>query len=145
MSSAHRSSRGFRSLPERRALRPAGCRTLLVSLRRPEVRPQRRDEPILPFGRHSDAHLVVCACASRPEIIERPYGSQMDEDSPAPFAALLRRYSYAYTARPDLDVCPQIMTDDYVLRMGEHVLRGRDEAYIPATQRQFRQYPSLGF
>jgi hypothetical protein len=69
----------------------------------------------------------------------------MDEDSPAPFAALLRRYSYAYTASHDLDVCPQIMTDDYVLRMGEHVLRGRDEAYIPATQRQFRQFPTLGF
>jgi predicted ester cyclase len=69
----------------------------------------------------------------------------MDEDSPAPFAALLRRYSYAYTASHDLDVCPQIMTDDYVLRMGEYTISGRDEAYIPATQRQFRQFPTLGF
>jgi hypothetical protein len=69
----------------------------------------------------------------------------MDEDSPAPLAALLRRYSYAYTASHDLDVCPQIMTDDYVLRMGEYTMRGRDEAYIPATQRQFRQFPTLGF
>jgi hypothetical protein len=69
----------------------------------------------------------------------------MDEDSPAPLAALLRRYSYAYTASHDLDVCPQIMTDDYVLRMGEYTMGGRDEAYIPATQRQFRQFPTLGF
>jgi predicted ester cyclase len=69
----------------------------------------------------------------------------MDEGSPAPLAALLRRYSYAYTASHDLDVCPQLMTDDYVLRMGEHTMRGRDDAYLPATQRQFRQFPTLGF
>jgi hypothetical protein len=37
------------------------------------------------------------------------------------------------------------MTDDYILHMGEYTLRGRDEAYIPATQRQFRQFPTLGF
>jgi SnoaL-like domain len=68
----------------------------------------------------------------------------MDEGPPAPLAALLRRYSYAYTASHDLSVCPQIMTDDYVLRMGEHTLRGRDDAYMPASQRQFRQFPTLG-
>jgi predicted ester cyclase len=69
----------------------------------------------------------------------------MDEGCPAPFAALLRRYSYAYTASHDVSVCPQIITDDYVLRMGEHTLLGRDGAYIPASQRQFRQFPTLGF
>ena len=69
----------------------------------------------------------------------------MDEGSPAPLAALLRRYSYAYTANHDLGVCPQIMTEDYVLRMGEHTLSGRDGAYLLASQRQFRQFPTLGF
>jgi hypothetical protein len=29
--------------------------------------------------------------------------------------------------------------------MGEHTLRGRDEAYLPASRRQFRQFPTLGF
>lgn len=62
-----------------------------------------------------------------------------------PLASLLRRYSYAYTAAHDFRVCSEIMVDDYVLRMGEHEIRGRDAEYIPATQKQYRQYPGLGF
>src|SRR5690606_37535932 len=62
-----------------------------------------------------------------------------------PLAALLRRYSFAYTAAHDFSVCREIMVDDYVLRMGEHEIRGREENYIPATRKQFRQYPGLGF
>jgi hypothetical protein len=71
--------------------------------------------------------------------------TESDDGSPAPLAALLRRYSYAYTASHDLGLCPALMTEDYVLRMGEYTMRGRDEAYLPATQRQFRQFPTLGF
>ena len=52
-----------------------------------------------------------------------------------PLAALLRRYAFAYTAAHDFGVCSQIMVDDYVLRMGEHELRGRDTEYIPAATR----------
>jgi predicted ester cyclase len=73
------------------------------------------------------------------------YGSQMNDSALAPLAAVLRRYSYAYTAAHDFEVCPQIMVDDYELLMGEHRIRGRDDAYIPATARQFRQFPTLGF
>lgn len=62
-----------------------------------------------------------------------------------PLAALLRRYAFAYTAAHDFGVCSQIMVDDYVLRMGEHELRGRDTGYIPATAKQYRQFPGLGF
>ncbi|MDM3973533.1 nuclear transport factor 2 family protein [Mycobacterium marseillense] len=58
---------------------------------------------------------------------------------------MLRRYAYASTASHDVNVCPQIITDDYVLRMGGHTLQGRDGAYIVASQRQFRQFPTLGF
>ena len=29
--------------------------------------------------------------------------------------------------------------------MGEHVLRGREEAYKPAVRKQYRQFPTLGF
>jgi hypothetical protein len=62
-----------------------------------------------------------------------------------PLAAVLRRYSYAYTAAHDFRVCSEIMVDDYVLRMGEHEIRGRDAEYIPATRKQYRQYRGLGF
>lgn len=62
-----------------------------------------------------------------------------------PLAAVLRRYAYAYTAAHDFRVCSEIMIDDYVLRMGEYEIRGRDAEYIPATRKQYRQYPGLGF
>lgn len=62
-----------------------------------------------------------------------------------PFAALLRRYSFAYTAAHDFQVCDQVMVENYVLRMGEHVIRGRDKEYKAATARQYRQFPGLGF
>ncbi|MGW4339977.1 nuclear transport factor 2 family protein [Rhodococcus koreensis] len=57
----------------------------------------------------------------------------------------MRRYSFAYTAAHDFDVCRSIMVDDYVLRMGEAKIVGREDAYIPATSKQYRQYPGLGF
>jgi predicted ester cyclase len=62
-----------------------------------------------------------------------------------PLAALLRRYSFGYTAAHDFAVCRELMVEDYVLRMGEHEVRGRDTAYVPATEKQYRQYPGLGF
>ncbi|WP_433031741.1 nuclear transport factor 2 family protein [Actinomycetospora sp. CA-053990] len=62
-----------------------------------------------------------------------------------PLAALLRRYAFAYTAAHDFAVCRELMVDDYVLHMGDVELRGRDEEYIPATRKQYRQFPGLGF
>jgi hypothetical protein len=62
-----------------------------------------------------------------------------------PLAALLRRYAFAYTAAHDFAVCREIMVEDYLLRMGDIELRGRDDRYVPATQKQYRQYPGLGF
>lgn len=61
-----------------------------------------------------------------------------------PFVALMRRYVVDYTNSHDLSVCDEIMEPDYVLRMGSHVLAGRDEAYKPATLAQLRQFPGLG-
>lgn len=61
------------------------------------------------------------------------------------FGLVLRDYAYAYTASHDFDVCDRLMVEDYVLRMGEFEIRGRDEAYKPATEKQYRQYPGLGF
>jgi predicted ester cyclase len=61
-----------------------------------------------------------------------------------PFVALMRRYVVDYTNRHDTGVCAEIMEPDYVLRMGPHVVAGRDEAYVPAAAKQFTQFPGLG-
>ena len=62
---------------------------------------------------------------------------------PDPFVALMRRYVNDYTNRHDTTVCKDIMEPDYTLRMGPHIVTGRDDNYIPAAQRQFRQFPGL--
>ncbi|MGW0630577.1 nuclear transport factor 2 family protein [Streptomyces sp. NPDC002758] len=65
---------------------------------------------------------------------------------PAPMLReLLRIYAYAYTAAHDFSVSDRIMVDDYVLHMGTYSLSGRHEQYQPATQRQYEQFPTLGF
>lgn len=63
---------------------------------------------------------------------------------PDPFVALMRRYVVDYTNRQDTSVCSEIMEPDYTLRMGPHEVSGRDEAYIPASRKQFTQFPGLG-
>jgi hypothetical protein len=60
-----------------------------------------------------------------------------------PFVALMRRYVNDYTNRHDVSVCPEIMEPGYTLRMGPHEVTGRDELYIPASQKQFAQFPGL--
>ncbi|WP_345379573.1 ester cyclase [Pseudonocardia yuanmonensis] len=60
-----------------------------------------------------------------------------------PFVALMRRYVNDYTNRHDVSVCPEIMEPGYTLRMGPHEVAGRDELYIPASQKQFAQFPGL--
>jgi hypothetical protein len=69
----------------------------------------------------------------------------MSDLTVSPFGELMRTYSFAYTASHDFSVSDRIMVDDYVLRMGPNVISGRTEQYQPATQRQYRQYPGLGF
>ena len=61
-----------------------------------------------------------------------------------PFVALMRRYVVDYTNSHDMSVCDEIMEPDYTLRMGPHVVAGRDEAYKPATRKQLDQFPGLG-
>jgi predicted ester cyclase len=64
------------------------------------------------------------------------------EDGPA-FVALMRHYVVDYTNRHDQSEAESIMEPDYVLRMGDHVVLGRDDAYRAATAKQFRQFPGL--
>jgi hypothetical protein len=60
------------------------------------------------------------------------------------FLALMRHYVIDYTNRNDQSQTPAIMEPDYVLRMGEHVVSGRDTAYHAATAKQMAQFPGLG-
>lgn len=62
-----------------------------------------------------------------------------------PLSKLMQRYCFAYTATHDFSVADKIMADDYTFYMGEHVFTGREEAYKPAADRQFKAYPGLGF
>lgn len=70
----------------------------------------------------------------------------MSAETPAVpvLASRLRRYCFAYTASHDLSVCGDIMIEDYTLHMGEFQIRGRDDAYKPAVDKQYRQFPGLG-
>jgi hypothetical protein len=62
----------------------------------------------------------------------------------AAFVALMKRYVVDYTNRHDQAQTEFIMEPDYVLRMGEHVVGGRDGAYWSATAKQLTQFPGLG-
>lgn len=61
-----------------------------------------------------------------------------------PFVALMWRYVVEYTNTHDASVCDEIMDPGYVLHMGGHDVRGRDESYKPAVAAQYRQFPYLG-
>jgi hypothetical protein len=63
-------------------------------------------------------------------------------DGPA-FVRLMKHYVIDYTNRNDQSQTPHIMEPDYVLRMGDHVLKGRDSAYHDATAKQMKQFPNL--
>lgn len=62
-----------------------------------------------------------------------------------PLSHLMQRYCFAYTATHDYSVADQIMVDDYAFYMGEAAFQGRETAYKPAAERQFKAYPGLGF
>jgi hypothetical protein len=62
-----------------------------------------------------------------------------------PLVGLMRRYAFGYTAAHDFSHLPSLMVEDYLLRMGPHLVEGRDGPYRAATQRQYDQYPGLGF
>jgi predicted ester cyclase len=57
----------------------------------------------------------------------------------------MQRYCFGYTATHDFTVADQIMVEDYTFYMGEHKFTGREAAYKPAADRQFKAYPGLGF
>ncbi len=63
-------------------------------------------------------------------------------DGPA-FLRLMKHYVLDYTNRNDQSQTPAIMEADYLLRMGDHRVRGRDTEYHAATSKQMDQFPDL--
>ena len=59
-------------------------------------------------------------------------------------SAVMQKYCFSYTATHDFKVADLILADDYTFHMGEHTFRGREAAYKPAADRQFKAYPGLG-
>lgn len=60
-----------------------------------------------------------------------------------PLVGLIRKFAVVFFNGQNAQVCPEIMEPDYVLRMGNTVIAGRDEHYVPAVQSQFEQFPGL--
>ena len=58
--------------------------------------------------------------------------------------ALIRRFVNDFFNRHDASVCLEIMSSDYELAVGGHLISGRDDEYVPAVQSQFDQFPGLG-
>jgi hypothetical protein len=63
-------------------------------------------------------------------------------DGPA-FIRLMKHYVIDYTNRNDQTQTATIMEPEYELRMGDHLLCGRDTAYHAATAKQMTQFPNL--
>lgn len=63
-------------------------------------------------------------------------------DGPA-FLRLMKHYVLDYTNRNDQTQTAAIMEPDYLLRMGDHEVRGRDTGYRAATAKQMDQFPNL--
>lgn len=57
----------------------------------------------------------------------------------------IRRYAHGFVNSHDFDVCRELMSEDYILRMGQDVVAGRDDAYIPAVAHQIHQFPTLSY
>lgn len=64
-------------------------------------------------------------------------------DAPA-FLRLMKHYVVDYTNSHDQAETKAIMEPDYLLRMGPHLVQGRDTAYHAATRKQMDQFPGLG-
>jgi len=57
---------------------------------------------------------------------------------------LLRRWVVDYFNRHDDEATRAFVSPDYALRIGDVVLAGRDEAWLPAVAEQMRAFPGLG-
>lgn len=58
--------------------------------------------------------------------------------------ALLRRWVVDYFNRHDSDAARDFCAPDYALSIGDVVLSGRDDVWLPAVEVQMRNFPGLG-
>jgi hypothetical protein len=61
-----------------------------------------------------------------------------------PLIATMRRFVVGFFNAHDPGVCAEIMSPDYTLTVGRHIISGRDAQYVPAVEQQFQQFPGLG-
>lgn len=62
---------------------------------------------------------------------------------PDPVVSAVRRFAVDFFCSHDPGVCESLMAPDYELTIGRHVIRGRDDQYVPAVQAQFDRFPGL--
>ncbi len=60
-----------------------------------------------------------------------------------PVVAIMRRFAVDFFTAHNVGVCAEIMTPDYRLDVGRMVIRGRDDQYLPAVEKQLAQFPGL--
>ena len=60
-----------------------------------------------------------------------------------PLVKLAYGFTVDFFNRHDVSVCTQIMAPNYALRLGDFLIDGRDEQYMPALQQQFKQFPGI--
>jgi SnoaL-like polyketide cyclase len=60
-----------------------------------------------------------------------------------PLVSLAHRFVVEFFNRQDVTICPHIMSENYSLRLGDFVINGRDNDYVPALQTQFEQFPGI--
>ena len=92
----------------------------------------------LPFDR-CDCFVIWASARASSALC----ATQLGDPCLEPFIALMRRYCIEYVARHDFSQLEHLMVEDYVLRMGDHDLVGRDGPYAHATRIQMEQLPNL--
>jgi hypothetical protein len=60
-----------------------------------------------------------------------------------PIVSIMRRFAVDFFSAHNLDVCGEIMSEDYQLTVGRTVITGRDQYYRPAVESQLTQFPGL--
>ncbi len=61
-----------------------------------------------------------------------------------PLVGLVRRFVVEFMNGSNQSICHEIMDDGYQLRVGDQLISGRDDRYIPAVRHQLDQFPGMG-
>lgn len=67
-----------------------------------------------------------------------------DDTAGEPLVGLIRRFVVEFMNGRNIGACRDFMAADYTLRMGDLLIGGRDDQYLPAVRRQLDQFPGMG-